>query len=175
MPISATGISDAVVPSHRVGQRQFQRSRCARGFTLIELLVAIVIAAVIIGMVAVSGAPSPARALEQDADRLAQLLALAREEAQIRGTPIRFEADEQQYRFVFFRDSRWRVIDDDTYLRPRAWNDRTVIRIQRADGARQLEFGRDLVEPPYRVQLLRDPYQIEIVANGLGAFEVLRP
>lgn len=150
-------------------------SRPGRGFTLIEMLVAIVIAAVIVGMVVVSGAPSPARALEQDADRLAQLLALAREEAQIRGAPIRFEADERQYRFVFFRDSQWRVIDDDTYLRPRAWNDPTVVQIVRADGARQLEFGRDLVEPPYRVRLLREPFRIEIVANGLGAFEVLRP
>src|SRR5690606_27810796 len=71
--------------------------RRAGGFTLIELLVALVIAAVIVSVVAVSGAPSPERALQTDADRLAQLLALAREEAQIRGAPIRFESDGQTY------------------------------------------------------------------------------
>jgi general secretion pathway protein H len=146
----------------------------ARGFTLIELLVAMIIAAVIVSMVAISGAPSPARALETDADRLAQLLALAREEAQIRGAPIRFESDANNYRFVVFKDSEWRVIDDDTYLRPRRWDTETQVQVRRADGARFLEFGRDLVEAPYVVRLVRENMIAEIAANGLGTFEVVR-
>lgn len=159
-------------------------SRCPRigstgassaGFTLIELLVAMVIAAIIVAMVAVAGSPSPNRALETDADRLAQLLALAREEAQVRGSPIRFESDGNQYRFVMFRDSQWRVIDDDTYLRPRKWDLRTEVQVRRADGARFLEFGRDLVEAPYIVRLVRGDLVAEIAANGLGTFEVIRP
>ena len=67
------------------GRHRLSGRRRAGGFTLIELLVALVIAAVIVSVVAVSSAPSPERALQTDADRLAQLLALAREEAQIRG------------------------------------------------------------------------------------------
>ncbi|HZH08025.1 MAG TPA: GspH/FimT family pseudopilin, partial [Lautropia sp.] len=135
----------------------------------------IIIAAVIISMVAVTGSPSPARALETDADRLAQLLALAREEAQVRGAPIRFQSDGNHYRFIVFRDSEWRVIDDDTYLRPRQWDQTTDVQVRRADGARFLEFGRDLVEAPYIVRLLRDDMVAEISANGMGTFEVLRP
>lgn len=133
-----------------------------------------IIAAVVISMVAISGTTSPARELETDADRLAQLLALAREEAQVRGAPIRFQTDGTYYRFVVFRDSEWRVIDDDTYLRPRRWDVPTDVQVRRADGARYLEFGRDLVEAPYVVQLLRGELVAEIAANGLGTFEVVR-
>jgi general secretion pathway protein H len=175
MPISVTGISrpaDFAVRPQRARLSGFTR---AAGFTLIELLVALVIAAVVISMVAVSGAPSPARALETDADRLAQLLALAREEAQVRGAPIRFETDGSIYQFVVYRDSEWRVIDDDTYLRSRRWDLRTDVEVRRADGARFLEFGRDLVEAPYVVRLLRDNMVAVIAANGLGTFEVQRP
>ena len=104
----------------------------------------------------------------------AQLLALAREEAQIRGAPIRFESDGKDYRFVVFKDSEWRVIDDDTYLRPRQWSAETQVQVRRSDGARFLEFGRDLVEAPYVVRLLRDNLVAEIAANGLGTFEVVQ-
>lgn len=141
---------------------------------MIELLVAMIIAAVIVSMVAMSGTQSPARTLETDADRLAQLLVLAREEAQVRGAPIRFQSDGFNYQFVVFRDSEWRVIDDDTYLRPRRWDEQTDVQVRRADGARFLEFGRDLVEAPYVVRLLRGELIAEISANGLGTFEVVR-
>ncbi len=168
-PALTGGISCA---GYRDRGRRFVRS--VKGFTLIELLIAMLIAAVIVSMVAVTGAPNPARALETDADRLAQLLALAREEAQIRSAPIRFQSDGTNYRFVVFKDSEWRVIEDDTYLRPRQWDVPTDIEVRRADGARFLEFGRDLVEAPYLVRLVRDNLVVEIAANGLGTFEVVR-
>ena len=143
------------------------------GFTLIELLVALMVAAVIVAMVAVSGSPDPARALRFDAERLAQLLSLAREEAQVRGAPIRFESDDSGFRFLVFRDRQWRPIADDADLRARAWDVQTRVLVERADGRRTLDFGRDLVEPPYRVRLLRQGASATIVANGLGAFEVV--
>jgi general secretion pathway protein H len=155
------------------GRRPFlPGARAQRGFTLIELLVALLVAAVIIGMVTVSGAPSPDRALRFEAERLAQLLSLAREEAQLRGAPIRFESDESGYRFVIFRDRQWRPLTDDRDLRARPWEGETRLVVERADGRDTLVFGRDLVEPPYRVRLLRPGAGATIVANGLGGFEV---
>jgi general secretion pathway protein H len=142
------------------------------GFTLIELLVALLVAAVIIGMVTVSGAPSPDRALRLEAERLAQLLSLAREEAQVRGAPIRFESNDDGYRFVIFREREWRPITDDRDLRPRAWDAQTRVFVARADGRDTLVFGRDLVEPPYEVRLQRPGTTAVIAANGLGSFEV---
>lgn len=148
------------------------RGAIQRGFTLIELLVALLVAAVIIGMVTVSGAPSPERSLRFDAERLALLLSLAREEAQLRGAPIRFEHDSRGYRFLIFRDRQWRVVSDDGDLRERAWPAETRLIVERADGRRALDFGRDLVEPPYRVLVQRSGATVAIVANGLGGFEV---
>jgi general secretion pathway protein H len=165
------------VPSRaRVGRLPTPGRGAARrsiGFTLIELLVALLVAAVIIGMVTVSGAPSPDRALRFDAERLAQLLSLAREEAQVRGAPIRFESDSSGFRFTIYRDRQWRVITDDVDLRARPWDTETRLLVERPDGRRTLEFGRDLVEAPYRVRLQRPGATVTIVANGLGSFEVL--
>ena len=78
--------------------------RSARGFTLIELLVAIVVAGVALAMVAVNGMPGAQRGLRFEAERLAQLLSLAREEAQVRGQPVRLETDANGYRFAVLRD-----------------------------------------------------------------------
>jgi general secretion pathway protein H len=143
-----------------------------RGFTLLELLVALVVVAVLIGMVAVSGTPAVDRALRFEAERLAQLLSLAREEAQVRGAPIRFDADADGYQFAIFRERQWRPILDDRDLRPRRWEAQTRVVVVRADGAARLVFGRDLVEAPYELRLQRDGATAVIYANGLGSFEI---
>ena len=46
--------------------------------------------------------------------------------------------------------------------------------VEKADGSDMLEFGRDMIEPPFRVILTRDAGSVEIHANGLGIFEVQR-
>lgn len=143
-----------------------------RGFTLIELMVTLVVFAVLIGMVTISASPSPQRDLLAEADRLAQLLSLAREEAQVRGAPIRFDSDGTAFRFLVFRDRQWRPVTDDGDLRAREWSSETRVSVDRPDGRRTLEFGRDLVEAPYRVVLQRPQASVTILANGLGAFEV---
>lgn len=144
------------------------------GFTLIELLVALVVMAVILSMVVVSGSPNPLRALESDAEKLSQLFSLAREEAQIRGAPVRFTHNRDEYGFVILKNREWRPITDDSHLRMRKWDTPTRVRIEKADGSGQLEFGRDMIEPPFMVVLTRDAGAVRIAANGLGIFEVLR-
>lgn len=143
-----------------------------RGFTLIELLVAIVIAAVALAMVAINGLPGSQRGLRFEAERLAQLLSLAREEAQVRGRPIRLQADDAGYRFLILRERQWRPLLDDADLRERAWEEPTAVSVVRADGGRDVEFGRDAVDAPFIVQLSRDDASVAIDANGLGLFRV---
>lgn len=145
-----------------------------RGFTLIELLVAMVIAAIVVSMVAVNGMPGARRGLQFEAERLAQLLALAREESQVRGQPMRLQADDAGYRFLVLRERRWQPLVDDADLRARDWDAPTRLSVQRPDGRMVVEFGRDSVDVPFTMTLQREDASVVIAANGLGFFEVQR-
>lgn len=163
--MDAEPVSTRLHPGRRVAPRGW------RGFTLLELLVAISIAAVMMVAVGLSirGAD---RSLQTDAERVALLLGLAREEAQVRGATIRFEADASAYRFVIRRGERWLPIIDDRDLRPREWTRETRLALRREDGLKTIEFGRDLVDSPFELVLGRDGQTQTVYANGLGVFEV---
>lgn len=133
----------------------------------------LVLIGILAGVVTLSGAPSARGGLMHEADRLAQLLGLAREESQVRGAPIRFEPLEEGYRFMLFRDREWRAMQDDTDLKVRLWSQPTQVRIERPDGAQTIEFGRDAVDAPFVIHLRRDQVEVTVQANGLGAFRVL--
>ena len=142
-----------------------------KGFTLLELLVALVIAGVLVGVATLSiGAFE--RGLRFEVERLAQLLYLAREEALVRGTPIRLEVHDEGYRFIMLRDRRWQPIRDDRDLRERGWLGPTRVAIERADGMPVIEFGHDQVGPPFALRFERDGESVTVVSNGLGAFEL---
>ena len=148
------------------------RDRQQRGFTLIEILVVLVVIGIAMAMVAINGMPGARDGLRFETERLAQLLSLAREEAQVRGAPIRLEADETRYRFAILRDRQWQPLLDDADLRERIWQAPTVVRVERPDGRRVVEFGRDSVDVPFSVRLQREGATVAILANGLGTFEV---
>ncbi len=145
--------------------------RRAAGFTLIELMVAILIAGILMTVVGLSVRGAD-RSLQFEADRIGQLLGLAREEAQVRGARIRFEADANEYRFLIRRQGKWVPILDDRDLRAREWAGPTTLSLQRSDGRRVIEFGRDAVDSPFVLVLARDGREHRILANGLGHFEV---
>ena len=145
----------------------------AAGFTLIELLITLVVIGVAVSLVAINGLPNERQGLRFEAERLAQVLSLAREEAQVRGVPIRLSADAAGYRFQILRDRQWRSLDDDADLRERVWPSPVVLTLNRADGRRDLEFGRDPVDSPFVLSLARDGSVVQLTANGLGLFEVL--
>ena len=142
------------------------------GFTLIEIMVVLVIGSILAAVVAFSAVPSPGRALRFEADRLTQLLALAREEAQVRGRSIRFEANTESYRFLALLDRQWQPIPNEPDLRERAWEQPTVLKLERRDGREFVEFGRDSVDAPFVMRLERDGAKVAIAANGLGSFVV---
>jgi hypothetical protein len=80
------------------------------------------------------------------------------------------ETDERGLRFLVLREQRWQPLLDDGDLRPRAWLGRTIVLTERADGAAQVEFGRDAIDVPFRLVLRREGAEAHIVADGLGRF-----
>ncbi len=143
-----------------------------RGFTLIELMVVLLIIGIAASMIAINGLPGAREGLRYEAERVSHLLLLAREEAQIRGAPIRFEADETRYRFMIYKQGEWLPILDDRDLRERRWELPTRVRVARPDGRTTIEFGRASVDTPFTIFLSRENSTSEVFGNGLGAFEV---
>ncbi|ROR29567.1 GspH/FimT family pseudopilin [Inmirania thermothiophila] len=89
-----------------------------RGFTLLELLVVLVIVGVAVSAAAwVRHDPARAR-LAEEARRLAALVALARDEAVLRGTPLALELGPTGYRFLAWDGAAWTPIATGP-LRPR--------------------------------------------------------
>lgn len=153
-----------------IRRRRVQRLP-ADGFTLLELLVAMVIVSVLVGMLAWS-VGSADRGLHFEAQRLAQLLILAREEAQLRGATIRLEADESGYRFAILRNRRWQILTDDRDLRPRNWEEPTQMQIRRQDHASHVEFRVEEIDVPFVIRLHRGDGEETIVSTAPGTIGV---
>ena len=135
-------------------------------------MVVLVVIGIAMAMVSVNGLPGAREGLRYETDRLAQLLTLAREEAQVRGAPIRLDIDDRRYRFLILRNREWQPLLDDQDLRERPWGETTRVGLNRADGRRTIEFGRESVDAPFVLSLARSNSTTSILANGLGSFEV---
>jgi len=160
MPTLAIGRSTA---DRRVGGQA--------GFTLLELLLACLIVGIVAATISFA-IPGRGSHLAFEADRLARLLSLAREEALLRSAPVRFDGDLDGFRFLVWRDRRWQTPDDEPVLRARLWEAPTRISIERVDGSTVVEFGREPLDLPFRMRLQREQASAVIESDGLGTFTV---
>ncbi len=159
----------AVTPSNPRFMRQ-------RGFTLLELLVVLVIIGIMLGAVSFSTIQSSRQRLQTDAQRLALLLQLAREEAIVRNAPTAFEATENGYHFLVRTENRWDVISDLDMLREREFA-LTPVKLSinpavRTDGPLRIIFGREPVDKPFVLDLNVGDEHVVIKADGVGHFIV---
>jgi len=149
----------------------------SRGFTLLELLVVMVIVGITLGAVSFNAMPSDRQVLQNDAQRIALLLQLARDEAIVRNHPIAFEADADRYRFLLFQDNKWQTLTQDDLLRERAFKHSPVtftISPPSADQTTPLRiiFGREPVGIPFILTLAVGDAQVALRADGIGHFVV---
>jgi general secretion pathway protein H len=147
------------------------------GFTLLELLLVIVIAGITLGAVSFNAMPSARQALQNEAQRIALLMQLARDEAIVRDQPIAFEAAPDGYRFMLREGSRWTPLAQDQMLRPRAFQHPPLaLSIEPAAAGSgnplRIVFGREPVDKPFVLTLAAGAARVAIRADGIGHYEV---
>jgi general secretion pathway protein H len=147
------------------------------GFTLLELLVVLVIVGITLGAVSFNAMPSERQILQNDAQRIALLLQLARDEAIVRNRPIAFEADAERYRFLIFEDNKWQALQNDDMFREREFKRKPVLFTVSPPSAEQttplrIIFGREPVGIPFELTLATGDAQVAIRADGIGHFVV---
>lgn len=148
-----------------------------RGFTLIELLVVMVIFGITLGMVTLNALPNGQQALHKEAERIALLLQLARDEAIVRNRQVAFEADADHYRFLVRNDKQWEPVTQDDLLRERPFaNSPMLFSVEPPSSATtpplRLTFGREPVDKPFVLTLASGTNSVAIRADGIGHFVV---
>ena len=136
-----------------------------------------VIVGITLGAVSFNAMPSGRQVLQNDAQRIALLLQMARDEAIVRNHPITFEAEADRYRFLLFEENKWHALDQDELLREREFKRSPVMFTVSPPSAEQttplrIIFGREPVGIPFDLTLATGETQVAIRADGIGHFVV---
>lgn len=150
------------------------------GFTLLELLVVLVIVGIMLGAVALNAMPSERQVLQSEAQRIALLLQVARDEAIVRNLPIAFEADQNRYRFLIHQNDSWQPLTQDEILRERPFKRTPMLLSMRPPTSDLLPenvsvrivFGREPVDRAFALTLALDNERVAVLADGIGNFQV---
>jgi general secretion pathway protein H len=157
--------------------RTFSPGRRVCGFTLLELLVVMVIAGLTLGMVSFNAMPSERKILQNESQRIAILLQMARDEAIVRNRPIAFQVDGQGYRFLIREENVWSALTQDDLLRERQFQHPPLtVSIDSANSTPEqvmrVVFGREPVDRPFVLTLATGDSRASIRADGIGHFVV---
>lgn len=147
-----------------------------QGFTLLELLVVLVIVGIMLGAVALNAHPGDRQLLQNEAQRIALLLQLARDEAIVRNQPVAFEADDYRYRFLIRQNQNWRTLSGDSLLREREYRRGPLsLHLQPSVSDKlplRIVFGREPVDKAFTLTLAYGEQRVLLRADGIGNFQV---
>lgn len=153
------------------------RTAAARGFTLIELLVVMVILGITLGLVSLNALPGKEQGMREDAQRIALLLQVARDEAIVRNRQIAFEAGSENYRFLIRNEKQWELAQQDDMLRERSFKNTPLTLVldpppNDVNPGLRIVFGREPVDKPFVLTLRSGETSVAIRADGIGHFTV---
>jgi general secretion pathway protein H len=146
------------------------------------MLVVIVLAGILLSIVTISVAPDPRQDLQREAERVAQLMGVAADEARIRQLPIAWEADLDGYRFVTEIGGERRLLTGDDLLRERRW-DKPMTRVAVLDGGGpqpaqvllgpgappvRVAIAREWVQPRWRLELVNEDGAVRVDFDEAG-------
>lgn len=137
----------------------------------------LVIVGITLGMVSFNAMPDDRKILQNDAQRIALLLQLARDEAIVRNRAIAFEAEADRYRFLLREENVWQALQQDDLLREREFKRAPVSFSISPPSAEQgypfrIVFGREPVSKPFVLTLATGDSHVAISADGIGHFSV---
>ncbi|KVF26396.1 type II secretion system protein GspH [Burkholderia vietnamiensis] len=163
----------------RRGRRAHTARRSAAGFTLLEMLVVLVIVGLLVAVVTLAPSRNRRTDLAEEAQRLANLLESAGDEAQVRSMPIAWQLVGGGYRFVQRTDSGgWTPMTDDLY-RARRWGGAvTSVSVRYTGGGEvpsRVVLGSESIDVPVTITLWSGDVGMAVVGTGIGNFVVRRP
>ncbi|KVH37788.1 type II secretion system minor pseudopilin GspH [Burkholderia cepacia] len=163
----------------RTNARQRSRRNRQSGFTLLEMLVVLVIVGLLVAVVTLAPSRNRRTDLAEEAQRLANLLESAGDEAQVRSMPIAWQPVGGGYRFVQRTESgAWAPMTDDLY-RARRWGAAvTGVSVRYTGGGEtpsQIVLGSESIDVPVTITLWSGDVRMAVVGTGIGNFVVRRP
>lgn len=109
------------LPLHRYRALPPSKYLKQRAFTLLELLVVLVVISIATGLVVIRGTPGDSRYLENQAEKLSQILRIAHQHALMKSKELKFVALPEGYTFEEYNNGRWGPIEQEPLLRARGW------------------------------------------------------
>lgn len=152
------------------------------------MMVVIVLAGILLSIVTINVTPDPRQQLQREAERVAQLMGVAADEARIRQLPIAWEADLSGYRFVTEIAGERRLLTDDDLLRERRW-DKPMTRVAVLDGGGpqpaqvllgpgappvRVAIAREWVQPRWRLELTNEDGAVRLDFDETGRATLVR-
>ncbi|ALX44328.1 type II secretion system protein GspH [Burkholderia sp. MSMB1552] len=146
---------------------------------MLEMLVVLVIVGLLVAVVTLAPSRNRRTGLAEEAQRLANLLESAGDEAQVRSTSIAWQPDGGGYRFMQRTESgAWAPMTDELFRARRWGGEVTGVSVRYTDGGDALSrvvLGDESIDVPVTITLWSGDTRIAVVATGIGNFAVRGP
>lgn len=150
------------------------------GFTLVEILVVVAIIGIVLAIASVNLLPDDRRTLENEAERVALLLDMARDTAISSGEDLAWQTDGQRY--AFYRrgeGDQWVAETGDEMLRSRDWPSGLILESMTINHVAATPDDRLIFTPsgvavPFELVLRLGQERAGVRGSALGQVEVVK-